>query len=86
MDIRRGRLDTSSCCSSAQGPARGRRVCSSCRSGLFRPLRSPAWKALVYAGMSFKTEDQRGEVSGGCVSGHEGGVCWVPGVRLILQE
>ena len=58
-----------------------------CRSGLFRPLRSPAYEGtLVCSGRSFKTGDQRGEVSGGCVSGHEGGVCWVPGVRSILQE
>ena len=57
------------------------------RSGLFRPLRSSAYEgALVCVEVSFKTEDQRGEVSGGCVSGHEGGVCWVLSIRLILQE
>ena len=52
--------------------------------GLFglRLIRGP-WSVQ---GCLFKTEDQGGEVSGGCVSGHEGGVCWVPSIRFILQS
>ena len=48
--------------------------------------KEPVWFLGRRASKEVALRGPRGEVSGGRFSGHEGGVCLVPDVRLALQE